>query len=88
MCRAGIADAVESSRPLFRIVVVRTAPPTTVPPTVPSLRDYCTASFLWPRRLGDVDRSLAAFSFKHIPRGDAKLIYAERVDQGVYPEVN
>jgi hypothetical protein len=84
MCQAKIAKA-DSARPTFCITLLRIAPPTNKLPTSSSLRDFCSKSPLYPRRLGDVDRSQAAFTLRPVPKADVLRIHAERVDQHVYP---
>jgi len=77
--------AVDPVRPAFRITSLRVAPPTNKPPTPSSLRDFCSKSPLYPRRLGDVDRSQATFTLRPVLKADVLRIQAERVDQHVYP---
>jgi hypothetical protein len=84
MCQAKIAKA-DSARPTFCIVLLRVAPPTSKLPTPSSLRDFCSKSPLYPRRLGDVDRSQATFTLRPVSKADAQRIQAERVDQHIYP---
>jgi hypothetical protein len=86
MIGSGIA-AVDPARPAFRITLLRIAPPTNKLPTPSSLRDFCSKSPLYPRRLGDVDRSQATFTLRHVPKADVRRIHAERVDQRIYPAV-
>jgi hypothetical protein len=77
--------AVDPVRPAFRITLLRVAPPTNKLPTPSSLRDFCSKSPLYPRRLGDADRSQATFTLRPVPKSDVQRIHAERVDQRVYP---
>ena len=86
MCHAGIAKAGRGvGRPVFQILLLRVAPTTNKLPTPSSLRDFCSKSPLYPRRLGDVDRSQATFTLRHVSKADVLRIHAERVDQHVYP---
>jgi hypothetical protein len=84
MCHADMA-LPDPARPAFRIVLLRVAPSSNKLPTPASLRDYCSKSSLYPRRLGDADRSQAVFTPRHIPKADVLRIHAERTDQRVYP---
>ena len=84
MCHAGITKP-DPACPTFRIVLLRVAPPTNKLPTPSSLRDFCSKSPLYPRRLGDADRSQATFTLRPVLKADVLRIHAERVDQRVYP---
>ena len=84
MIGAGIAY-VDPKRPAFRVLLLRVAPSTNKPPTPASLRDFCSKSPLYPRRMGSEDRSQAVFTLRHVSKADVRLIWAERVEQHIYP---